>query len=77
MSGRAEMRDYLVIFEKGERNWGAFSPDVPGCIDTGKSKAEVKRRMRTAMLFHIEGLLKMGLPVPKPTCVAENVCIAM
>lgn len=71
------MKDYVVIFEKGERNWGAFSPDLPGCIATGKTKADVKKRMRFAISFHIQGLRKLGLPIPRPACVAETISVAV
>ena len=57
---------YRVIIEKGEKSYGAYSPDVPGCIAVGKTRKEVEKRIRGAIPFHLEGLLEDGLPVPKP-----------
>ncbi len=58
---------FLIILEKGERNYPAYSPDVPGCIATGKSVEITSNEMREALVFHIEGLIENGddLPTPK------------
>lgn len=55
---------YRVVIEKAKNNYSAYSPDVPGCIATGKTRQETEKRMREAIQFHIEGLLKDGLPIP-------------
>jgi predicted RNase H-like HicB family nuclease len=47
--------------------------DLPGCIATGETIAEVERELREAIRFHIEGLEEDGLPIPPPTAVAEYV----
>ena len=57
---------YLVIIAKGKRNYSACSPDVLGCATTGKTREEVERRMREALEFHLEGMLKDGDPIPEP-----------
>ena len=54
-------RLYLVIFEKAKNNYSAYSPDLPGCIATGKTRGEVEKNIREAIQFHIEGLEKDGL----------------
>jgi predicted RNase H-like HicB family nuclease len=64
---------YAVIIEAGERNYSAYVPDLPGCIATGKTLDEVKRLMREAIAFHIEGLREEGLPIPSPTSLCEYV----
>jgi predicted RNase H-like HicB family nuclease len=55
---------YLVIIEKGERNYSAFSPDVPGCIATGRSVEATIDEMRSALEFHLEGIVESGESVP-------------
>ena len=64
---------YAVVIEKAENNYSAYVPDLPGCIATGKTKAEVTRNLREAIAFHIEGLREDGLPVPEPQASAEFV----
>jgi len=54
---------YLVIVEKAENNYAAFSPDVPGCVATGATVEETLNEMRSALEFHLEGLDQ--LPQPK------------
>ncbi len=64
---------YAVIIEKAEGNYSAYVPDLPGCIATGDTVAEVEAEMREAIRFHIDGLREDGLPVPEPTTVAAEV----
>lgn len=64
---------YAVVIEKAENNYSAYVPDLPGCIATGKTKAEVTRNLREAIALHIEGLREDGLPVPEPQACAEFV----
>ena len=54
----------MAVIEKAERNHSAFVPDLPGCVATGKTKAQVAQNVREAIAFHIEGLREDGLPVP-------------
>jgi predicted RNase H-like HicB family nuclease len=64
---------YAVIFEKGERNWSAYVPDLPGCVATGATRAETARNIDGAIVLHIHGLREDGLAVPKPsTAVAYS-----
>lgn len=61
------MTEYLVIYERGEDgDWGAYSPDVPGCVATGKSQAEVEKLISEAIPMHIELMREVGEPVPEP-----------
>lgn len=64
---------YAVVIEKAEGNYSAYVPDLPGCVATGGSVADVEREIRDAIRFHIEGLKEDGLPVPAPTSMAEYV----
>jgi len=67
------MKDYLVVFEKAEHNWAAYSPDVPGCVATGKTRQETAKNFAEALAFHFEGLREDGLPIPEPTAEAERI----
>ncbi len=60
---------YAMIIEKGERNYSAYLPDLPGCIATGKSLEELKGRMREAVELHLHGMREDGLPIPQPSLV--------
>jgi predicted RNase H-like HicB family nuclease len=60
------MNRYLVIIEDTQSGFSAYSPDLPGCIATGSTRAEMEREMQEAMEFHIEGLRLAGEPVPEP-----------
>jgi predicted RNase H-like HicB family nuclease len=64
---------YTVIFEKTGTGYGAHVPDLPGCIATGKTLAITRKRMREAIAMHLEGMKEDGLPIPKPTIIAEQV----
>jgi predicted RNase H-like HicB family nuclease len=64
---------YAVVIEKGERNYSAYVPDLPGCVATGETLEEVRQHIRTAVDFHIEGLKEDGIPVPEPTSVCDYV----
>ena len=57
---------YLIVIEKGDKNYSAFSPDVPGCASTGKTVEETLENMRQALEFHLEGILENGEEAPTP-----------
>jgi predicted RNase H-like HicB family nuclease len=67
------MHKYLVIFEKARNNYSAYSPDIPGCIATGKTRKEAEKNIKEAISFHTEGLKEDGLPVPEPVAFTEYV----
>ena len=60
------MNKYLVVIEKTSTGYSAYSPDVPGCVSTGRTKQVVKRNMREAIEFHLEGLRLEGEEIPVP-----------
>lgn len=64
---------YAVVIEKAEGNYSAYVPDLPGCIATGATVAEVETEIREAIAFHVEGLREDGLPVPPPSSQVEYV----
>ncbi|BAY92545.1 MULTISPECIES: type II toxin-antitoxin system HicB family antitoxin [unclassified Tolypothrix] len=64
---------YTVLIEKGETSYGAYVPDLPGCVAVGETLEEVKRIIAEAIEFHIEGMLEEGLPVPHPANIAHEV----
>lgn len=55
----------IVILEKGEIGYGAFIPDLPGCVAAGKSKNETLALIKGAIEFHVEGLVEDGETIPK------------
>lgn len=57
---------YAVVFEQTPNNYGAYAPDVPGCISTGKTWDKIQGMIREALTFHIEDLLEQGEPLPEP-----------
>jgi predicted RNase H-like HicB family nuclease len=64
---------YAIVIEKVGTGYSAYVPDLPGCIATGVSVAEVENEIRLAIRFHIDGLKEDGLPIPAPTSIAEYV----
>lgn len=64
---------YTVILEQGETSFGAYVPDLPGCIAAGETKEETLRLIKEAIEFHIDGLKQDGQPVPEPHSVSEIV----
>lgn len=62
---------YLVVVEKGPTSFGAYVPDLPGCIAAGESKGEVLALIREAIEFHLEGLKADGQPIPEPSSSGE------
>jgi len=67
------MHKYLVVFEKANGNYSAYSPDVPGCIATGDTRKEAEKNIKEAIQFHIEGLKEDGLPLPEPASFTEYI----
>ena len=68
---------YLIIIERANRNYSAYSPDLPGCVATGTTIENTLIRMNEAIQFHIEGLKKEGLAVPEPSSRARYIEISI
>ncbi len=64
---------YAVVIEKGETSYGAYIPDLPGCIAVGESLEETKQLIQEAIAFHLEGLQEEGSPIPKSVSICEYV----
>ena len=71
------MKQYTVIYERGEHNWSAYVPDLPGCIATAKTREEIQTLIREAIEFHIEGMRLQGESIPEPTTEAGKVEVAV
>ena len=65
------MSRYFVILEKTATGFSAYSPDLPGCVATGRTRKAVEKEMRDAIEFHIEGLRLAGEEIPAPQSQAS------
>lgn len=77
-TGRAEEGEvkrmrYLVVVEKGPTSFGAYVPDLPGCVAAGESKEEILSLIRDAIELHLGGLKEEGQPIPAPSSTSELV----
>lgn len=68
---------YLVVLEQGPSSFGAYVPDLPGCIAAGESEQEALQLIQEAIEFHLEGLKEEGLPVPVPHSSSRFVEVAV
>jgi predicted RNase H-like HicB family nuclease len=62
---------YAIVIERGPTSYGAYVPDLPGCVAVGRSAAEARKLIAEAVPFHLEGLREDGLPIPEPTTEFE------
>lgn len=69
------MYRFLVVLEKANGNFSAYSPDLPGCIATGSTREETEKNIHEAIELHVNGLLEDNLPIPESTSFAEYVAI--
>jgi predicted RNase H-like HicB family nuclease len=67
------MKKYLIVIETTQTGFSAYSPDLPGCISTGRTREEIERNMREAIAFHLDGLREEGQPVPEPQSYSASV----
>lgn len=70
------MYRFLVVIEKTDSNYSAYSPDLPGCVATGKTREETEANMYEAIRLHLEGLREDNLAIPENASVAEIMAIA-
>jgi predicted RNase H-like HicB family nuclease len=66
---------YLVVIEHGPASFGAYVPDLPGCVAVAESREEVEALIHDAIEFHIEGLRADGQPVPQPASTGQLVSV--
>jgi len=70
------LTEYAVIYEQAEDgSWGAYVPDLPGCVSGGDTREEVEANMAEAIPFHLAGLRETGRNVPKPHSFAGVVAV--
>jgi predicted RNase H-like HicB family nuclease len=67
---------FLVVYEKGRSNWGAYAPDLPGYGAVADTLEELRELVREGIPFHIEGLRLAGEPVPEPAALTEAIDVA-
>ena len=67
---------YLIVVEKTETGFSAYSPDLLGCVATGATEEETEANMREAIAFHVEGLKEEGFPVPQPSTKSAYIEVA-
>jgi predicted RNase H-like HicB family nuclease len=58
---------YAIVIEKSETGFGAFVPDLPGCVAAAETENEVRRLIQEAVELHVESLRESGQPVPGPS----------
>jgi predicted RNase H-like HicB family nuclease len=64
---------FLAVIERGQTGWGAYVPDLPGCVATGPSREFVESKIRESIMLHVESLREHGEVVPEPTAVALTI----
>jgi predicted RNase H-like HicB family nuclease len=67
------MKSYAVVIEKTGTEFGAYVPDLPGCVSTGRIIEETELHIREAIEFHLDGMREDGEPIPEPTTVTVSV----
>lgn len=68
---------YAIVIEKAEGNYSAYVPDLPGCVATGGTVAEIAPQMREAIALHVEGMREDGVPLSPPSTCVEYIDIAV
>ena len=71
------MTRYAIVIEKGLTSYGAYVPDLPGCVAAAETRSEVLELIREAIEFHLEGMRGEGLPIPDPSPSADHVEVAL
>ncbi|MFH1777232.1 MAG: type II toxin-antitoxin system HicB family antitoxin [Candidatus Omnitrophota bacterium] len=69
------MYRFLIVIEKADNNYSAYSPDLPGCVATGATREEVEKNMHEAIEMHVQGLLKDNLSIPNSNSFAEYIAV--
>jgi len=69
------MYRFLIVIEKANGNLSAYSPDLPGCVATGRTREQVTRNMYEAIEMHVQSLVEDKLPIPKSRSYAEYVAV--
>ncbi|MEM1158809.1 MAG: type II toxin-antitoxin system HicB family antitoxin [Verrucomicrobiota bacterium] len=64
---------YAIVIEKSDSGFGAYAPDLPGCVAIGETFEETEQLMKEAISFHLEGFADDGITPPEPSTVTEYV----
>lgn len=67
----------MIVIEKTPRSYGAYAPDVPGCVAAAETRSEVIQLMREALTLHFEGLREDGDPIPSPQASSVEVEVGL
>ena len=67
---------YAVIIEQSNTGYGAYVPDLPGCVAVGETREETVRLMQAAIELHLQSIRQHGESVPKPTSTIELIEVA-
>ncbi len=70
------MYRFLIVIEKTKNNYSAYSPDLPGCVATGKTREKTERNIHEAVEMHVQGMLEDKMPIPEGLASAEYIAIA-
>ena len=65
------MKKYLVVFEKTKTGYSAYVPDLPGCVAAGDTKEKVEELIYDGIQFHLEGMVKENISIPKGSAESE------
>jgi predicted RNase H-like HicB family nuclease len=70
------MKKYLIVIEETGTGYSAYSPDLDGCVATGRTREEIEGQMREAIAFHLEGMAMNGQALPEPHTYSAYVEVA-
>ncbi len=68
---------YAIVVEKGDTSYGAYVPDLPGCVAAAQTRDEVLKLIKEAIEFHLEGMRTDGDPIPEPHSEMEYVEVSV
>lgn len=71
------MIEYTVIYERGETNWGAYVPDLPGCVACGDTLQETEELIKEAIELYLEVLKEDGKPIPEPSTEVGKIAVTI
>ncbi|MGH7727460.1 MAG: type II toxin-antitoxin system HicB family antitoxin [Vulcanimicrobiaceae bacterium] len=66
---------YAVVIESTATGYSAYVPDLPGCVSTGATLADIEREIAEAIALHLQGMRSDGEPIPEPTTVVEMIAV--
>jgi len=69
------MYRFLIVIEKANGNYSAYSPDLTGCVATGATREEAEKNMYEAIELHLQGLKEDGVSIPQSTSFAEYITV--